>query len=60
MKVEVRCENCHKTFELDTSTLPKMNSIAAKASKDGMREVYVDCPHCHEETAVNVPIHEKK
>jgi len=60
MKITVPCENCGKKVSVDTSTLPKLNPIAAKANKTDTREVYVDCPHCGGETAAQVPIEPKK
>jgi hypothetical protein len=59
MKITIPCENCGKKITIDTSTLPKLNPIALRANKSSTREVYVDCPHCHGETAAQVPIEQK-
>ena len=60
--IEAKCEHCHKKVTVDTATLPKMNGVALKAALkagDKTREVYVDCPHCKQETLVNVPLDAK-
>jgi hypothetical protein len=59
MKIKISCEGCGKKITIDTTKLPKLNPIALRANKTGMREVFVDCPHCGAESAAEVPIEEK-
>jgi hypothetical protein len=59
MKLTVPCENCGKKLTIDTAKLPKLNPIARRANKTGMREVYIDCPRYGGETAARVPIEAK-